>query len=160
MAGLLRPGDDPKRIRRCFGRDIMKTFRTYRGQLAAFITLAVGGWIGYLLVFQHFFPDDYDPTESRSVFWAWLLAATALFVSVEVGAFRLLSTPPSWRPSMAIAGIAPALVLDSLATTFFSSWFDSSGPHEAAAYSATILGGAGILLLVALCLGPRGNRSD
>ena len=138
----------------------MKTLRTYRGQLAAFITLAVGGWIGYLLVFQHFFPDNYDPTESRSVFWAWLLAATALFVAVEVGAFRLLSTPRSWRPSMALAGIAPALVLDSLATTYFSSWFGSSGPHEATAYSATILGGAGALLLVALCLGPRSDRSD
>ena len=138
----------------------MKFSSTYRGQLAIFITLAVGGWIGYLLVFQHFFPNDYNPTESRSVFWAWLLAATALFVSVEVGAFRLLSTPRSWRPSMAIAGIAPALVLDSLATTFFSSWFASSGPHEATAYSATILGGAGVLLLVALCLGPGSDRSD
>ena len=138
----------------------MKTLRTYSGQLAAFITLAVGGWIGYLLVFQHFFPNDYEPTDSRSVFWAWLLAATGLFVSVEVGAFRLLSTPRSWRPSMAIAGIAPALVLDSLATTFFSSWFASSGPHEATAYSATILGGAGVLLLVALCLGPGSDRSD
>ena len=138
----------------------MRNPSTYRGQLAVFITLAVGGWIGYLLVFQHFFPDDYDPAESRSVFWAWLLAATALFVTVEVGAFRLLSTPPSWRSSMAIAGIAPALVLDSLATTFFSQWFTSSGPHEATAYSATILGGAGVLLLIALCLSPARNRSD
>lgn len=138
----------------------MKALRSYRGQLAVFIALAVGGWIGYLLVFQHFFPNDYDPTESRSVLWAWMVAATALFVLVELAAFRLLSTPPSWRPSMAIAGIAPALVLDSLATTFLDSWFASSGPHEAAAYSATILGGAGVLLLVALCLGPRSNRSD
>lgn len=138
----------------------MKSLRTYRGHLAVFIALALGGWIGYLLVFQHFFPNDYDPTESRSVFWAWLLAATALFVLVELAAFRLLSTPPSWRPSMAFAGIAPALVLDSLATTFFDSWFASSGPHEATAYSATILGGAGVLLLVALCLSPGSNRSD
>lgn len=138
----------------------MKIPSTYRGQLTVFIALAISGWIGYLLVFQHLFPNDYDPTESRYVFWAWLLAATAVFVSVEVGAFRLLSTPPSWRSSMAIAGIAPALVLDSLATTFFSSWFASSGPHEATAYSATILGGAGVLLLVALCLSPGSNRSD
>lgn len=138
----------------------MKALRSYRGQLAAFITLAVGGWISYLLVFQHFFPDDYDPTESRSALWAWIVAATALFVLVELAAFRLLSTPPSWRPSMAIAGIAPALVLDSLATTFFSSWFASSGPHEATAYAATILGGAGVLLLIALCLSPGSDRSD
>lgn len=137
----------------------MKTLRTYRGQLAAFITLAVGGWIGYLLVFQHFFPDNYDPTDSRSVFWAWLLAATALFVAVEVGAFRLLSTPRSWRPSMAIAGIAPALVLDSLATTYFSSWFASSGPHEAIAYSSTILGGTGVMLILAVWLGRETDRS-
>lgn len=138
----------------------MKTSATYGQQLAIFIGLAVGGWISYLLIFQHYFPNNYEPAESRAVFWAWLLAATALFVSVEVGAFRLLSTPRSWRPSMAIAGIAPALVLDSLATTFFSSWFASAAPHEATAYSATILGGAGVLLLVALCLGPRNNRSD
>ena len=137
----------------------MKTLRTYRGQLAVFIALAVGGWIGYLLVFQHFFPNDYDPTESRSVFWVWLVVATALFVSVELGAFRLLSTPRSWRPSMAIAGIAPALVLDSLATTFFDNWFASSGRHEATAYSATILGGAGVILILALWLGREADRS-
>ncbi|MFM8848244.1 MAG: hypothetical protein ACKOHN_09395 [Actinomycetota bacterium] len=137
----------------------MKISSTYRGQLTVFFTLAVGGWIGYLLVFQHFFPNDYDPTESRSVFWAWMVAATALFVLVELAAFRLLSTPPSWRPSMAIAGIAPALVLDSLATTFFRSWFASSGPHEATAYSATILGGAGVILILGLWLGRETDRS-
>ena len=137
----------------------MKAPRTYRGQLAVFIALAVGGWIGYLLVFQHFFPNDYDPTESRSIFWVWLVVATALFVAVQLGAFRLLSTPPSWRPSMAIAGIAPALVLDSLATTFFSSWFTMSSPHEATAYSATILGGAGVILILALWLGQETDRS-
>jgi hypothetical protein len=54
---------------------------------------------------------------------------------------------------MAIAGIAPALILDCFATTFYSDWFDSSGPHEATAYSATVIGGAGIMLLVALWLG-------
>ena len=137
----------------------MKFSSTYRGQLAVFVALAVGGWIGLLLVFQHFFPNDYDPTESRSVFWAWMVAATALFVLVELAAFRLLSTPPSWRPSMAIAGIAPALVLDSLATTFYSSWFASSGPHEATAYSATILGGAGVILILGLWFGQETDRS-
>ena len=137
----------------------MRNLSSYRGQLAAFIALAVGGWIGYLLVFQHFFPNDYDPTESRSVYWAWIVAATALFVSVELAAFRVLSTPPSWRPTMAIAGIAPALVLDSLATTYFSSWFASSGPHEAIAYSSTILGGAGVMLILAVWLGRETDRS-
>lgn len=132
---------------------------TYHGQLAAFVALAFGGWIGYLLVFQHYFPNDYDPSESRSVFWAWMVAATVLFVLVELAAFRLLSTPPSWRPSMAIAGIAPALVLDSLATTYYSNWFASSGPHEATAYSATILGGAGVILILGLWLGRETDRS-
>jgi hypothetical protein len=137
----------------------MKIASTYRGQLSVFVALAVGGWIGYLLVFQHFFPNDYDPTESRSVFWTWMVAATALFVLVELTAFRFLSTPPSWRPSMAIAGIAPALVLDSFATTYFQSWFASSGPHEATAYSATILGGAGVILILGLWLGRETDRS-
>jgi len=137
----------------------MKISPTYRGQLAAFVALAFGGWIGYPLVFQHYFPNDYDPSESRSVFWAWMVVATVLFVLVELAAFRLLSTPPSWRPSMAIAGIAPALVLDSLATTFYSSWFASSGPHEATAYSATILGGAGVILILGLWFGQETDRS-
>ena len=131
----------------------MKISATYRQQLAIFIGLAVGGWIAYLLIFQHFFPNNYEPTESLGVFWLWLTVATTLLVLVEIGAFRILSTPPSWRPSMAVAGIAPALVLDCLATTFFSDWFSSSGAHESTAYSATVLGGAGVMLLVALYLG-------
>jgi nitric oxide reductase large subunit len=126
---------------------------SYSRQIAIFIGLAIGGWIGYLVVFQHFFPNDYDPSDSRGVFWTWLISATVLFVVVMLGSFRILSTPPRWRPAMAIAGIAPALVLDCLATTFYLDWFSSSGPHEATAYSATVLGGAGTMLLVALWLG-------
>ncbi len=131
----------------------MKARPNYTQQLAIFIGLAIGGWVAYLLVFQHFFPNDYDPSESRGVFWAWLIGATLLFLAVMIGSFRLLATPPRLRPTMAIAGIAPALVLDCLATIFYSEWFASSGPHEPTAYSATILGGAGIMLLSALVLG-------
>ena len=137
----------------------MKARPNYTQQLAIFIGLAIGGWVTYLLVFQHFFPNDYDPVDSRGVLWAWLIGATLLFLVVMIGSFRLLATPPRWRPTMAIAGIAPALVLDCLATTFYSDWFDSSGPHEATAYSATILGGAGVMLLGALVLGHERGRS-
>lgn len=137
----------------------MKTSTTFAQQLAIFLGLAIGGWISYLLVFQHFFPNDYNPDESRVVFWVWLVSATLLFVAIELAAFRLLLTPPSWRPSMAIAGIAPALVLDAFATAFFFSWFSSSGPHEATAYSATVLGGAGAMLIIALWLGRDTDRS-
>lgn len=114
--------------------------------------MAVGGWIGFLLVFQHFFPNDYDPSDSRAVFWTWLTGGTVFFLAFEVGAFHFLRTPPSWRSAMAIAGIAPALILDSIATTYYVSWFDTSGQYESAAYSATILGGAGVMLLGALVL--------
>jgi nitric oxide reductase large subunit len=131
----------------------VKARPNYTQQVAIFIGLAIGGWVAYLLVFQHFFPNDYDPSDSRGVLWAWLIGATLLFLIVMIGSFRLLSTPRQWRPTMAIAGIAPALVLDCLATTFYSEWFSSSGPNEPAAYSATILGGAGIMLLGALLLG-------
>jgi nitric oxide reductase large subunit len=132
----------------------VKVQLNYRQQLTTFVVIAVGTWIAYLLVFQYFFPNDYDPINSRGVFWAWLIGTTLLLLVVMVALFRLLSTPPRWRPTMAIAGIAPALVLDCIATTFYSDWFASSGPYEPTAYSATILGGAGVMLLFAV----RGSR--
>lgn len=129
-----------------------KLRNSYNGQLAAYFAIAIIGWAGYLVVFQNYFPNTYDPSESRNALWTWLIGASAFFVLFEITLFRILATPPSWRSSMAIAGIAPALLLDTFATTFFSDWFPQSSPHEALAYSATVLGGSSAMFLVALLM--------
>lgn len=128
----------------------MKTPSTYRGQIATYLAISVSGWIGYLLAFGYWFPSDYNPDESRSAMWGWLIGGTFLFIVVLVATLSILRTPREWRSDMAIAGIAPALLLDSLATTFFTTWFSSSSSHVPTAYSTTVLGGAGAMLLVAL----------
>lgn len=130
----------------------------YARQMSAFVTIAVGGWIGFLLAFQHYFPDDYDPTSSRSVLWAWMIGGTIAFVGILFGTFALFRTPREWWSSGAIAGIAPAMILDAIATTFYGDWFSSAGPHESSAYSATILLGAGTMLLMAFALGKPTRR--
>ena len=136
----------------------MKPPTTFRGQLITFIGIAIVGWVAYLLIFQQFFPNTYNPNDSRSILWVWLTVGTFLTCLTVIAAFRLCATPPPWQSSMAIAGIAPALILDSFATTFFSEWFDSAGPHQATAYSATVLAGAGSAFLLALILQWRATK--
>lgn len=124
----------------------------YRAQLAVFVSLAVSGWLGFLLLFQALFPVDYDPSRSHAPLLAWVTAGTVGLLGVMVVSFRVLRTPRAWMPSMAIGGIAPALCLDAVATTFYRDWFTSSGPYEAQAYAATIIGGSAVLLLAGLVL--------
>jgi len=139
---------------------MLRLRNSYKSQLAVYFAIAIIGWVGYLVVFQNYFPNSYDPSESRNVLWAWLTGASAFFVLFEIALFRILATPPSWRSSMAIAGIAPALLLDTFATTFFSDWFPASAPHEAVAYSATVLGGSSAMFLVALLMSRASTRQN
>ena len=72
--------------------------------------------------------------------------------------FRLLETPRHWRSSAAIALFAPAMCLDAITTIYFHSWFDE-GDNGDTAYSALILGAAGICLLIAMLLNkPTADR--
>ena len=148
----METADDKLDVIRRFMAATNPTEFDYKRQMSVFVALAVGGWIGYLLVFRHFFPNDYDPAASRGVFWAWAVGGTLVFVGILLGTFRIFRTPAAWKPSGAIAGVAPAMILDSLATAFYRDWFSSAGVHEASAYSATILMGAGSMLLVAFAL--------
>ncbi len=51
------------------------------------------------------------------------------------------------------------MCLDALTTTYFNDWFDQ-GIHDDTAYSALILGAAGICLLVAMVVNkPTADKS-
>lgn len=128
----------------------MKVPSTHRGQIVSYMFISVGGWIVYLLMFGLLFPTNYNPDKSRTALWLWLVGGAGLFVVVLIATLSFMRTPRQWRSDMAIAGIAPAIILDSIATTFFTTWFPSSSPHIPTAYSTTVLGGAGAMLLAAL----------
>ena len=123
--------------------------RNFVRQITALVVLAVVGWAAFLWVFQYFFPDDYDPADGRGVFFAWLIGAAIAFVAIQHACFAVLRTPRAWWSAGSIALLAPALCLDSMATTFFHDLFDA-GPFEDTAYAATVLGGVGVMQLVAL----------
>jgi hypothetical protein len=129
-----------------------QTSPNFARQMTQLVALAIGGWAVFLWTFQRFFPDDYDPADGRGVFFAWLIGGAVAFVGIQYACFAMLKTPKHWWSAGSIALLAPALCLDSMATTFFHDWF-GAGPFENTAYSATVLGGVGVMQLVALFAG-------
>ena len=122
---------------------------TYLQHIVFMMVIAVVGWAVFLFLFQLLFTSNYDPQDSRTVWWVWFVVGTVVTVVTMFVCFRLLQTPPQWRSSAAIALLAPAMLLDAIVTTYYGDWFGSAGPHEDAAYGALILGAAAIVLLVA-----------
>ena len=122
---------------------------TYIQHIILMMVIAVVGWAVFLGLFLLIFTDDYEPSVSRTVWWVWLIVGTIVTVITMFMCFRVLQTPRQWRSSAAIALLAPAMILDAITTTYFNDWFDQ-GTHDDTAYSALILGAAGICLLLAM----------
>ncbi len=132
---------------------------SYIQHMVLMMVIAVVGWAVFLGLFLLIFTDIYVPSVSRTVWWVWLIVGTIATVITMFVCLRLLQTPRQWRSSAAIALFAPAMCLDALTTTYYSDWFDQ-GIHDDTAYSALILGAAGIGLLLAMFINkPTADKS-
>ena len=132
---------------------------SYIQHMVLMMVIAVVGWAVFLGLFLLIFTDNYEPSVSRTVWWVWLIVGTIVTVITMFVCFRLLQTPRQWRSSAAIALFAPAMCLDALTTTYYNDWFEQ-GVHDDTAYSALILGAAGIGLLLAMLINkPTADKS-
>ena len=84
---------------------------TYIQHMVLMMVIAVVGWAVFLGLFLLIFTDNYEPSESRTVWWVWLIVGTIVTVITMFVCFRVLQTPRQWRSSAAIALFAPAMCL-------------------------------------------------
>ncbi|HSH01400.1 MAG TPA: DUF5367 family protein [Anaerolineae bacterium] len=122
----------------------------FKRQMLTMAALSIFFWVIFILFFRTFWPGNYQPGDSLTIFWLWFIIGATLFALTQIGLFHLLKIPPAWRTNAAAALAAPALCLDLFSTMFFEYWFPHGSPGDLRIYPAFILGGVGILLFIGL----------